>query len=547
MTDRDTTSGENRCLVSMICQLPLGFLSQLAGILVILIAVAVLLGWFLEMPVLHSVLTNLPPMVPQTAIGFVLGGAALYLLQPKEIGLWRRSIGQALALLCIVLGLFTAVEYSLLMSTQGQDLILLPLFAQQPFALKPALPTALAFITSGLALFLLGFNRQQLIHTIQWLAILMLVIAVVVLFGYIYGLTVYYSYSTSLIGMALPTSLGFIILANGILLARPSDGVMRFITSDTAGGLIMRRLLPSVVVAPMVIGWLMLAGQQTGLLTEEFGLAMHEALTVLLITVIIIYIAVSLNREEKLRRSAEEGARQHRADLAHLVRVNTMGEMVTYIAHELKQPLTAINLYAANSQAILSSKDLQLDELHKQFDEIQAQSLRAAEIIRRTRDFVRKQEPQTSKVQLNSLVTEIRDFLAPEARDNGVQLLLDLDPALPTAEADAIQLKSVLFNIVHNAIESLQNASTGPKEVTVHSHLTKSGEIRIDISDNGPGMDAETLSHVFESFFTTKGDTGMGMGLSISHSIIAAHGGRLWANASPGQGATFSFTLPRYH
>lgn len=546
MTNRSLTSKEGHCLISWLCQFPLGWLSQLAGIGAILIAGAALFGWFLGKPILHSGLTGLPPMVPLTAVGFVLGGLSLLLLQPATISARQRHAGQALALLCLLLGLVTTAEYLQILPPIGLDKLLLPLSSQEPYVLRQSPHSGLAFSTIGLALFLLGFNRQRFIYPVQWLAILSLTMAIVVLFGYIYGMTVFYSYTT-VIGMALPTSIAFILLANGILLAKPTEGVMRLITSDSAGGIIMRRLLPSVVVAPMVIGWLMLAGQKTGIIPEEVGLAMHEVLTMMLIILIVIHIAVTLNREEKLRRSAEDGARQYQADLAHLVRLITMGEMVANIAHELKQPLTAISLYAANSQAMLSSENLQRDELHKLLGEVQNQSLRAAEIIRRTREFARKQKPQTSSVQLNCLVTEVRDFLAAEARDNGVQLSLELDPRLPPAEADAIQLKQVLLNIVHNAIECLHSNEDKPRQVTVRTHLTEAGEIKADITDTGPGMDADTLSHVFESFFTTKGDAGMGMGLSISRSIIEAHGGQLWATSYPGQGTTFSFTLPQHH
>lgn len=486
-------------------------------------------------------------MVPRTAIGFLLAGTALYLLQPTAVSPNRRRIGQSLALLCLLLGLISAIQYLELIPALGLDKGLLAPLGREPFELRQSSHCALSFLMTGLALFLLGVKRQGQIYPLQWLAILSLAMAIMVLFGYIYGMAVFYRYTT-VIGMSLPTALGFIFLSNGILLARPDQGVMRLITSDTAGGVVMRRLLPSVIIAPMAIGWLMLAGQKTGLIPEEFGVAIYGVLTMLLIIVMIVKVAVSLNREETLRRSAEEGARQYQADLAHLVRLQTLGEMVANISHELKQPLTAISLYAANSQEMLSSQDLSLEveELHRHLAEIQAQSLRASEIIRRTREFARKQKPQTSSVQLNSLVTEVRDFLTAEARDNDVQLILELDPYLPPADVDAIQLKQVLINIVHNAIESMQTTRGGTREVTVHTRLIESGEIKVDVTDTGPGIDAETLSRVFESFFTTKGEAGMGMGLSISRSIIEAHGGRLWARSAPGQGSTFSFTLPRY-
>lgn len=544
MTDRGATNIAGRCTDGSACRFPLERLSRLAAATVVLIGAAALFGWMLDIAALHSILPGLPPMSPGSAVGMALAGTALYLMQPQKISAKRRRTGQALALLALLLGLVTAVTYLLQLPALGVERLLFPLLTPESDGVRQSPHSAAAFILTGLALLLLGERQQRLIYSVQWLAVLLLAMSIVVLFGYIFGLTVFYSFNAD-IAMALPSSVSFTILANGILLARPDQGVMGFITSDTAGGVLMRRLLPAVILATLAINWLLMTSEKSLGITEAFEHSMHSVMTTLLITLIIVVIAVSLNREEKLRRSAEAGSRQYQADLAHLVRLVTMGEMVATIAHELKQPLTAINLYAANTQAMLNVARPPLDELNSYLDQIQSQSMRAAEIIRRTREFARNQKPQIGRVQLNALITEVAEFLRAEARDNGIKLTLALEPALPQAEADALQIKQVLLNIVHNAIECLQPGDIADKQVTIRTRVTGSGEIKVDISDTGPGMDEETLAHVFESFFTTKGDAGLGMGLSISRSIIEAHGGRLWASSTPGQGATFSLTLPR--
>jgi signal transduction histidine kinase len=544
MTDRSATNIAGHCAHGGICRFSLERLSRLAAATVVLIGTAALSGWMLDIAALHSILPGLPPMAPGSALGVALAGTALYLLQPQGMSPRRRRAGQALALLVLLPGLVTAVTYLLQLPALGVDRLLFPLLTPESDGVRQSPHSAAAFILTGLALFLLGERRQRLIYSVQWIAVLLLAMSIVVLFGYLFGLTVFYSFNAD-IAMALPTSLSFTILANGILLARPEQGVMGFITSDTAGGVLMRRLLPSVILATMAINWLLMTSEKSLGITEAFEHSMHAVMTTLLITLIIVVIAVSLNREEKLRRSAEEGSRQYQADLAHLVRLVTMGEMVATIAHELKQPLTAINLYAANGQAMLNTGQPPLDELNNYLGEIQSQSMRAAEIIRRTREFARNQKPQTSPVQLNGLIAEVTDFLKVEARDSCIGIELDLAPRLPAIEADALQLKQVLLNIVHNAIECLQSGDSADKRVTIRTRVTERDGIRVDISDTGPGMDADTLARIFESFFTTKGHAGMGMGLSISRSIIEAHGGQLWATSTPGQGATFSLTLPR--
>lgn len=544
MTDRSATNIAGHCAHGGIFRFSLERLSRLAAATVVLIGTAALSGWMLDITALHSILPGLPPMAPGSALGVALAGTALYLLQPQGMSPRRRRAGQALALLVLLPGLVTAVTYLLQLPALGVDRLLFPLLTPESDGVRQSPHSAAAFILTGLALFLLGERRQRLIYSVQWIAVLLLAMSIVVLFGYLFGLTVFYSFNAD-IAMALPTSLSFTILANGILLARPEQGVMGFITSDTAGGVLMRRLLPSVILATMAINWLLMTSEKSLGITEAFEHSMHAVMTTLLITLIIVVIAVSLNREEKLRRSAEEGSRQYQADLAHLVRLVTMGEMVATIAHELKQPLTAINLYAANGQAMLNTGQPPLDELNNYLGEIQSQSMRAAEIIRRTREFARNQKPQTSPVQLNGLIAEVTDFLKVEARDSCIGIELDLAPRLPAIEADALQIKQVLLNIVHNAIESLQSGDSADKRVTIRTRVTERDGIRVDISDTGPGMDADTLARIFESFFTTKGHAGMGMGLSISRSIIEAHGGQLWATSTPGQGATFSLTLPR--
>jgi signal transduction histidine kinase len=544
MTDRSATNIAGHCAHGGIFRFSLERLSRLAAATVVLIGTAALSGWMLDIAALHSILPGLPPMAPGSALGVALAGTALYLLQPQGMSPRRRRAGQALALLVLLPGLVTAVTYLLQLPALGVDRLLFPLLTPESDGVRQSPHSAAAFILTGLALFLLGERRQRLIYSVQWIAVLLLAMSIVVLFGYLFGLTVFYSFNAD-IAMALPTSLSFTILANGILLARPEQGVMGFITSDTAGGVLMRRLLPSVILATMAINWLLMTSEKSLGITEAFEHSMHAVMTTLLITLIIVVIAVSLNREEKLRRSAEEGSRQYQADLAHLVRLVTMGEMVATIAHELKQPLTAINLYAANGQAMLNTGQPPLDELNNYLGEIQSQSMRAAEIIRRTREFARNQKPQTSPVQLNGLIAEVTDFLKVEARDSCIGIELDLAPRLPAIEADALQLKQVLLNIVHNAIECLQSGDSADKRVTIRTRVTERDGIRVDISDTGPGMDADTLARIFESFFTTKGHAGMGMGLSISRSIIEAHGGQLWATSTPGRGATFSLTLPR--
>ena len=243
------------------------------------------------------------------------------------------------------------------------------------------------------------------------------------------------------------------------------------------------------------------------------------------------------------RKQAEEQSRQHQADMAHIARLNTMGELATGIAHELNQPLSAINTYAAVSQKMLNSDGNQQQKLSEIMEAIGTQAMRASAIIRRLRQFVKKQAPQKARVVLNDLVLEVLTFTEPEIKKQNVQLQLELAEKLPEVCVDAIQIEQVLINLIHNSIEAME-LTTNNRQLAIRTYLNQKGLAQLEVTDTGSGMDEHTLSHIFESFVTTKGAKGMGVGLSISSSIIEGHGGHLWAKSEHGKGASFFFTLP---
>ncbi len=244
------------------------------------------------------------------------------------------------------------------------------------------------------------------------------------------------------------------------------------------------------------------------------------------------------------RKRAEEQARQHQAELAHMARLNTMGEMATGIAHELNQPLTAVNSYADTALRIVQGGATQQDKLAELLENVRRQALRASEILRGIRHFVSTRKPQTSDVNLNDLVKNVVQFTAVDARQQQVQVQLQLEKSLPLISADSIQIEQVLLNLIRNSIEATTGGGKKARELVVSTKLTNKRWVTADIADNGPGMEAKALKHVFEPFVSTKGEEGMGMGLAISRSIIEAHGGRLWAESELGSGCQFFFSLP---
>jgi PAS domain S-box-containing protein len=244
------------------------------------------------------------------------------------------------------------------------------------------------------------------------------------------------------------------------------------------------------------------------------------------------------------RRRAEAEARREREELAHVLRVNTLSGMTAALAHEISQPLAAILSNAQAARLMLAKQPARDDEVEGALGDIADDAKRAAHVIRRLRGMVRKQWTEQSKpVDVNHVIDEVVGLLQPQLRPRGVALTLSLGRPLPMVEGDAIQLQQVLLNVLLNAVEALAGATTPAPVVTVRTHRSPQDTIDITVEDNGPGVSEDELDRIFEPFVTSK-DTGLGMGLSISRSIVQAHGGRMWAAQTVGGGLTIHIELP---
>jgi len=243
------------------------------------------------------------------------------------------------------------------------------------------------------------------------------------------------------------------------------------------------------------------------------------------------------------RKQAEQALRQAQAELTHLTRVMTVGELTASIAHEINQPLAAL---ATNASACLRWLDRQppdLDEARACLHRMIRDSNRAGEVVTRIRSLVKKSPPVTSALDLNDAIQEVLALVESEARRHAVLVRTELATGLPPVRGDRVQLQQVILNLVMNGIEAMKEVAGRPRELQIRSGSHKVGMVLVSVQDTGIGLTAETLGRIFEAFYTTKTE-GMGMGLSISRSIIVAHGGQLWPCANDGHGATFQFTLP---
>jgi PAS domain S-box-containing protein len=245
--------------------------------------------------------------------------------------------------------------------------------------------------------------------------------------------------------------------------------------------------------------------------------------------------------ERKRAEEARDRLHQLEGDLAHLNRVSMLGELAAALAHELKQPIAAAAVNAGASVLCLRRDPPDIERAAKAAETAISAAEHAGEIIDRVRSLYRRETPEREQVDLNEIVGEMIAMLHDKAMKYSVSIHTELDPALPRAEADRVQIQQVLMNLLLNGIEAMQE--TGGGKLTVASTNLQDRQLLITVSDSGVGVSADQVERIFEAFFTTKPE-GTGMGLSISRRIIESHGGLLWANPNPGRGATFGFALP---
>ena len=265
------------------------------------------------------------------------------------------------------------------------------------------------------------------------------------------------------------------------------------------------------------------------------------ALAVAGITFVILASALIASLSEQKR--AEEALREAQADLAHVTRVTTLGEIAASIAHEVNQPLAAA---VANAEACLRWLDREipdLDAARRSVGWIIDDANRASEVIRRVRALANKSDVEKAPLDINDVVKEVIALVQGELVSHRVSLRMEFANALPVVPADRVELQQVVINLVMNGIEAMQSVTDRPRDLLVRSREDETQQVLVSVADCGVGISAENADRLFNAFFTTKAN-GMGMGLSICRSIIEAHGGRLWASANLPHGATFQFTLP---
>jgi C4-dicarboxylate-specific signal transduction histidine kinase len=243
------------------------------------------------------------------------------------------------------------------------------------------------------------------------------------------------------------------------------------------------------------------------------------------------------------RKLAEEALRETQAELAHVTRVATLGEMTASIAHEINQPLAAVVNNASACLRWLAGPAPNLEEARQSAALIITDGHRAGEIISRIRALVKKVPPQKNWLDINETIQEVIALARSEVQGNHVALQTQLSDELPLVLGDRIQLQQVILNLVMNGIEAMSQVTDQSRDLLIRSCEYESDKVLVAVQDSGIGIDSQNLEKIFDTFYTTKSQ-GMGMGLAISRSIVENHGGQLWAVPNDGPGVTFEFALP---
>lgn len=516
-----------------------------AGGAVIAIGAMALAGWAFGAPLLKSTLPGVIAMQPITALALILSGSAL--LAARRSGM-PAAVANGLAASILLLALLDLGQY-FSSADFGVDTLLFPdAVSHQSIAMahpgRMAEPTAICFLFAALALLLVRARGRAAALAFSVFATLMLIPVGLTLLGYLFGaapLPGIFGFTR----VAMPTAAGLGALAVGLLALRPDAGWVPLLRGDTVGAGAARRLLPIALVVPVAVGCLAKAGADAGLYSPGLQLAMMTGLSIALLAVITIWAASRFDQlgailaTEHALRESERRLMQSQAELIHVSRVSELGAMGSTLAHELNQPLTAIMNYLAVAKRMADSGNSSPRELRRALGHALASTERAAEIIRRLRAFVIKGEVDKTPHDINAIIEDalVLALSGGVLKDAGTRVRFD--SAARRVLADPIQIQQVLNNLLRNAVEVMEGMER--RDVTV-STRRDGNMVEISIADTGPGLAEGDYERVFNSFYSAKGN-GMGLGLSISRTIVEAHGGRIWGE--PGEsGAVFRFTLP---
>ncbi len=518
--------------------------ARVGGVILLLLGTLVLLGWLWKIELLTTFLPGRITMKPNTAIGFLFLGLALFLLtrysKARSTQLWCA----ASATVVILVGLVTLSEY-LFHADLGIDQLLFKDLAQSPYPGRMAHITAFNFCIAGLSVLLLALSEKRASIS-QALAATIGLSSIFAIIGYLYGVPVLYG-SIEYTSMALHTGVGFLVGSLSVLFCRPDLGLMSVLTNPYPGGWLARKLLPVAALAPAGLGAVCI---HSGLFSSDvrLNIACLVVSQMVLFMALVWVLAFVLNRAEGEKATAQEALARSEKLLQQSQKMEAIGLLAGGVAHDFNNLLAVINGY---SDLLLERSDLP-DPDRRSLEQIKQAGGSAASLTRQLLMLSRQQVVEPVVLNINQTVGNLDKMLRRLIKEN-IQFSFVLDPQLDRVKADPGQIEQIVLNLVVNARDAMPNGGTlriQTKNVEKSNSqadpaASPSRFVLLEVTDTGTGMDQQTQAHIFEPFFTTKAvGKGTGLGLATVYGIVKQSSGHIEVQSTPGRGSSFQIFLP---
>ena len=519
-------------------------IARLGAVLLILLGTLVLLGWFWDVGWLTTVLPGRIAMKPNTAVGFLFLGLALFLStrsnQTRGTQLWCAASASVVGLV----GLLTLSEY-LFHADFGIDQLLFKDVAQATYPGRMAHITAFNFCIAGLSVLLLAFSEKRATIS-QALAATSGLSALFAIIGYLYGVPVLYG-SIEYTSMALHTGVGFLVGCVSVLFCRPDLGLMSVLTNPYPGGWLARKLLPVAALAPAALGAVCI---HSGLFSSDvrLGIACLVVAQIVLFMALVWILAFVLNRAEGEKAVAEEALARSEKLLQQSQKLEAIGLLAGGVAHDFNNLLAVINGY---SDLLLERLDLP-DPDRRSLEQIKQAGNSAASLTRQLLMLSRQQVVEPVVLNINQTVGNLDKMLRRLIKEN-IEFSFVLDSQLDRVKADPGQIEQIVLNLVVNARDAMPTGGTLRIQTkNVEKVVAQPGQealpgrfVLLEVTDTGTGMDQQTQAHIFEPFFTTKPvGKGTGLGLATVYGIVKQSNGHIEVQSTPGRGSSFQIYLP---
>jgi signal transduction histidine kinase len=529
-----------------------------AGSAVALLGVLVFAGWAFNFPIITEWKPGGIPMIPLTALCFVLAGGSLVVAVRPHQSATTEAIQQSLAALVATIAILTFYEY-LRGSESGFDLLLFGNRVTQVGWSSPgriAINSAGSLLLYSLALLFVPHDRRTRDLRAQMFATPALLIALVAILGYVFGVRGMYAVSQSS-GMALPTAIAHLILGVGIIFAVRDRGVPALLMDEGPAGVLTRRLLPAALLAPIALGMIRLAGESAGMYETEFGVSLFAVASILTFVGLVLWSARVLRRtdkervdllalEKEARAHAEHARSEAEAARAEAERANnSKTDFLAVMSHELRTPLTAIMGYEELLSDGITGPVTELQR--QQLGRINASAHHLLGLIDEILTFARvdigRERVRWESMSVNHTLSDAAALVEPMANAKNLKLVVNLMDEDQSIQTDGTKLRQMLVNLLSNGIKFTERG-----EVQLGCDVSD-GVLEVSIADTGVGIAAENIEYVFEPFWQaeqtpTRKTGGTGLGLSVTRKLARLLGGDVTVASKMGAGTTFLLTLP---